>query len=145
MAIPKSLYDLRLSIDFQTKFLQKSFLDRTLQEAENSRIKLSEEHFFDWVACHKSNRGIVLAKLEKAIHVYPDSDLVRIMYLKYLLMAGHRAKAAVEFNKALEALGSNTLRVWEVYLAAITVQAKPDEVLALFERGIKDRNPNVSA
>lgn len=123
----------------------KSFLARTLQEAENSRIKLSEEHFFDCLACHKSNRGIVLAKLEKAIHVYPDSDLVRIMYLKYLLMAGHRARAAVEFNKALEALGSNTLRVWEVYLAAITVQAKPDEVLALFERGIKDRNPNVSA
>lgn len=88
------------------------------------------------------NSEIVLAKLEEAVHVYPTSDLVRVMYLKYLILTENWAKASDEFNKALDALGGNTLRVWDVYLAELTVKNRTDEVKALFERSIKD--PNIS-
>lgn len=125
--------------------MQKGFLINALQEAEQAKVELSEEHFIEWVACHKTDPEIVLAKLEQAVNVYPTSDLVRVMYLKYLILTENWTKASVEFNKALDALGSNTLRVWDIYLAELTIKNRPEEVKALFERGVNDPHPNVSA
>lgn len=86
----------------------------------------------------------MLAKVEKAVEAYPNSDLVRVVYLKYLMMAGSWARASVEFNKALDALGSNTLRVWEAYLTGLAITNCQDDVKALFEKGVKYRHPNVA-
>jgi len=129
-------------VKLKLMFLQKGFLFKALEEAQQAKVQLSEEHFIEWLGCHKTNSEIVLAKLEEAVHVYPTSDLVRVMYLKYLILTENWAKASDEFNKALDALGSNTLRVWDVYLAELTVKNRMEEVKALFERSIKD--PNVA-
>ncbi|CAG9771465.1 unnamed protein product [Ceutorhynchus assimilis] len=138
---------LNMMIDLQKDYKSPqtvSFLRDALEEAGRAKIDISESHYLAWIDCCSNNNTLLVQKIEEGTKKHPTSALIWSIYLKLYICQDNPEFAKKVFEKAIIAVGPQSLKIWECYIDFIMLRSPTADVDALYEAAIKQPHEEIT-
>ncbi|CAG9760559.1 unnamed protein product [Ceutorhynchus assimilis] len=111
-----------------------SLLQDGLEAATRAEIPLQEAHYVAWFECGLNNVVTLIEKMEEGTKKHPSSVLLWSLYLKFYICQDDRNLAAYVFEKAIDALGPKSVKIWEAYYSYHKLGFPPRDIDILFQK-----------